>query len=152
VSPHVYPARPELGSRLAGLPVIGPLVFKQLYGRTLFRAYFRDRIYAAFSRFPADRVDAHFELFNVPAAREAAYATMMSMLDTRPLIASVPRVTAPALIVWGRADRQTPVEHGRRLARELRGARFEVIECGHSPAEECPRDFVEAVRVFLRRT
>jgi pimeloyl-ACP methyl ester carboxylesterase len=152
VSPHVYPARPELASRLAGLPVIGPLVFKQLYGRTLFRAYFRDRIYAPFSRFPVDRIDLHFELFNGPAAREAAYATMMAMQDTRPLIASVPRVSAPALIVWGRADRQTPVEHGRRLARELRGARFEVLECGHSPPEECARDFVEAVRAFLRRT
>ena len=50
-----------------------------------------------------------------------------------------PRVTAPTLVAWGRSNRASPVEQGRRLARELRGARFEVFDCGPSPAEEVPR-------------
>ena len=90
-----------------------------------------------------------FELFDVPAAREAAYATMCSMLDTRSLTASVPRVTAPTLVAWGRTNRASPVEQGRRLARELRGARFEVFDCGSSPAEEVPAAFASAVTSFL---
>ena len=95
------------------------------------------------------RVDHLFDLFDVPAAREAAYATMRAMLDTRPLTASVPRVSAPTLVVWGRSNRSAPVEQGRRLARELGGARFEVFDCGRSPAEECPEAFTRAVVSFL---
>ena len=75
--------------------------------------------------------------------------TMNAMLDTRPLTASVPRVTAPTLVAWGRGNRTSPVEQGRRLARELGGARFEVFDCGRSPAEECPEAFTTAVTSFL---
>jgi 2-hydroxy-6-oxonona-2,4-dienedioate hydrolase len=74
---------------------------------------------------------------------------MLAMLDTRPLTASVPRVTALTLVTWGRGNRASPVEQGRRLARELRGARFEVFDCGSSPAEECPDAFASAVVAFL---
>lgn len=141
VNALVYPPRQDALSRLAGMPVIGPLVFKQLYGRTLLRARFD----GASSR----HVDRLFEIFDVPAAREAAYATMLSMLDTRPLTASVPRVTAPTLVAWGRSYRASPLEQGRRLARELGGARFEVFDCGRSPAEECPEAFASVVTSFL---
>ena len=72
------------------------------------------------------------------------------MLDTRPLTASVPRVSCrPRLVVWGRANRDAPVEQGRRLARELGGARFEVFDCGRSPAEERPEGFANSVTSFL---
>jgi pimeloyl-ACP methyl ester carboxylesterase len=143
VSPLVYPPRPDTLSRIVGVPVLGPLLFKQLYGRALFRSRF------AAGGASSHRVDHLFELFDVPAAREAAYATMLAMLDTRPLTASVPRVTAPTLVTWGRGNRASPVEQGRRLARELRGARFEVFDCGPSPAEECPDAFASAVVAFL---
>ncbi|HEY3817360.1 MAG TPA: alpha/beta hydrolase [Polyangiaceae bacterium] len=141
VNPLVYPPRPDALSRIAGVPLLGPLVFKQLYGRALFRARFAGSA--------AARRDHFFELFDVPAAREAAYATMCSMLDTRSLTASVPRVTAPALVAWGRTHRASPVDQGRRLARELGGARFEVFDCGSSPAEEVPVAFAAAVTSFL---
>jgi pimeloyl-ACP methyl ester carboxylesterase len=141
VNALVYPPRQDTLSRLAGVPVLGPLVFKQLYGRMLFRARFDGT--------SSRHVDRLFEIFDVPAAREAAYATMISMLDTRPLTASVPRVTAPALVAWGRTHRASPLEQGRRLARELGKARFEVFDCGSSPAEECPEAFAASVTAFL---
>jgi pimeloyl-ACP methyl ester carboxylesterase len=149
VNPLVYPPRSDAVSRVAGVPLLGPLLFKQLYGRALFRSRFRERASAVSVPVPLARIDQLFDLFNVPAAREAAYATMRSMLDTRPLMASVPRVTAATFIAWGRDDRASPIEHGRRLARELRGARFEVFECGYSPPEECPDAFVDSVIAFL---
>ena len=142
VNPLVYPPRQDTLSRVAGVPVLGPLLFKQLYGRGLFRSRFAPGG-------SSGRVDRHFAMFDVPAAREAAYATMVSMLDTRPLTASVPRVSAPTLVAWGRDNRSSPVEHGRRLARELGGARFEVFDCGPSPAEEVPEAFASAVTAFL---
>ena len=76
-----------------------------------------------------------------PCARCARYAP--------PLTASVPRVTAPTLVAWGRGNRASPVAQGRRLARELRGARFEVFDCGMSPPEEVPEAFASSVTAFL---
>jgi pimeloyl-ACP methyl ester carboxylesterase len=149
VNPLVYPPRPDALSRIAGVPVLGPLVFKQLFGRALFRSRFLARSRSLAPSGPMRRVDRLFELFDAPAAREAAYATMLAMLDTRPLTASVPRVTARTLVAWGRANRTAPVEQGRRLARELGGARFEVFDCGSSPAEECPGPFTAELTAFL---
>jgi pimeloyl-ACP methyl ester carboxylesterase len=149
VNPLVYPPRPDPLSRVAAVPVLGPFVFKQLFGRALFRTRFLSRARRGITGTPSRRVDHLFDLFDAPAAREAAYATMRAMLDTRPLTASVPRVSTPTLVAWGRANRASPVEHGRRLARELGGARFEVFDCGASPAEECPGPFTAAVTSFL---
>jgi pimeloyl-ACP methyl ester carboxylesterase len=149
VNPLVYPPRPDALSRIASVPLFGPLVFKQLYGRTLFRSRFLTHARPGANGDATRRVDHLFELFDVPAAREAAYATMRAMLDTRPLTASVPRVTATTLVAWGRGNRPSPVEQGRRLARELGGARFEVFDCGPSPAEECPAAFASVVMAFL---
>jgi pimeloyl-ACP methyl ester carboxylesterase len=150
VNPLVYPPRrPDTLSRIASVPVVGPLVIKQLYGRALFRSRFLRDAKAAPNEAAALRVEQLFKLFDAPAAREAAYATMRTMLDTRPLTARVPRVVSPTLVAWGRANRTSPVEHGRRLARELGGARFEVFDCGPSPAEECPDAFARVVTAFL---
>jgi pimeloyl-ACP methyl ester carboxylesterase len=149
VDPLVYPARRAAMASIATVPVLGPIVFKQIYGRLMFRAFFRENVYAPSAIVPTARIERLFELFNTPAAREAAYATMLATLDTRPLVASLPRVSAPTLVAWGRGDRSVPVAHGRRLARELRRARFEVFECGHSPPEECPEAFVDVAMAFL---
>ncbi len=149
VNPLVYPPRPDALSRIVGVPLLGPLLFKQLYGRTLFRNRLLGGERPDSTGISSRRVDHLFEIFDVPAAREAAYATMHAMLDTRPLMASVPRIKAPAMVAWGRASRSPPFEHGRRLARELRGARFEVFDCGPTPAEEVPQAFAKAVTAFL---
>ena len=150
VNPLVYPPRrPDPLSRLASIPVVGPLVIKQLYGRALFRSRFLRDTKVADNDAATLRVERLFELFDAPAAREAAYATMRTMLDTRTLTARVPRIVSPTLVAWGRANRASPVEHGRRLARELGGARFEVFDCGPSPAEECPLAFARIVTAFL---
>jgi len=150
VDPTVYGSRRNAAASIATLPILGPILFKQMYGRATFRRFFRENVYAREEAAPAMRLERMFETFNAPAAREAAYATMLATLDTRPLVASVPRVNAPTLVAWGRSDRSVPVEHGRRLARELRRARFEVFDCGHSPAEEVPSAFAEVAEAFLR--
>jgi pimeloyl-ACP methyl ester carboxylesterase len=146
VNPLVYPPRPDRLAQIAGMPIVGPVVFKQLLGRALFRSYLLSRGAAN-----ASRLDHLFDLFDAPAAREAAYATMRAILDTRALTARLPRVTTPALVVWGRSNRCHPVDQGRKLARELGGSRLEVLDCGPSPAEECPDVFASTLRGFLTR-
>lgn len=54
--------------------------------------------------------------------------------------------SSPLLILHGRADRVIPFEHGQRLHRAARSARFESLDCGHN---DCPRPW-KAVFSFLR--
>jgi pimeloyl-ACP methyl ester carboxylesterase len=147
--PLVYPFEMSLKARLPSYPVIGPLIFKQLYGRSMFRAYFRDDVYSDRDAMNLARVDEHYERFNSPAARESAYATLLSMLDTRPIVARLGRVRAPTLVVWGRDDRIFPSSHAARLAKELCDARLEILDTGHAPQEEAPDKFISVVTEFL---
>jgi pimeloyl-ACP methyl ester carboxylesterase len=134
--------------RAGRLPVVGALLWRQIVGRALFRAYVESSVYAGATSVPAGRIDALYESFNAPAARHAAQATIAAKGDTRPLVARLPRVSAETLVVWGRDDRLAPIDHGRRLARELRG-RFEVLECGRCPPDEAPDAFASTVAAFL---
>ena len=60
-------------------------------------------------------------------------------------------ITVPTLIAWGGADRLIPPDHGRMLAREIEGARFELIEAsGHMAAVEQPGPLAEAITRFAR--
>jgi pimeloyl-ACP methyl ester carboxylesterase len=62
----------------------------------------------------------------------------------------LPRVTNPALIVWGREDRIVPVECGEQYRRALPNAKLAVLEkCGHLPPIEQPDAFARLVLDFL---
>jgi pimeloyl-ACP methyl ester carboxylesterase len=65
----------------------------------------------------------------------------------------LPRVSNPALIVWGKQDQIVPVICGEQYERLLPNATLKVIDgCGHSPMVERPDDFVPIVQEFLRQT
>ncbi len=144
-----YPSPLSFKARVPLMPVIGGIVFKQLYGRSLFRAYFRDGVFSPGAGLPLDRVDAFYDKFNTPAARESAYSVMHAILDTRAVIARVGRIRAPTLVVWGRDDKIFPVTNAQRLSREIANARLQIMDTGHSPQEERPREFVGIVTEFL---
>jgi pimeloyl-ACP methyl ester carboxylesterase len=144
----VYPTVESLRRRLPLSPVVGPIFFKQLFGRGMFRARFRDDVFGDFP-LPLDRIDRYYDTFNVPSARESAYAVLRAAADTSPIVARIGRVTCPTLVVWGREDRLFPVANAQRLAREIRHARLQVMETGHSPHEEQPDAFVRIVSEFL---
>jgi pimeloyl-ACP methyl ester carboxylesterase len=152
VNPLVYPARVDLLARVASVPFVGAFAFKQLYSRTLFRRYVGHRAYGPRARDRSEKIDELFDLFNTPSGREAGHATLVAMLDTRSLSASLSRVHAPTLVAWGRDDERALVDEGRRLSREIRGARFEAIEGGRSPHEQAPDAFVDGVVRFLSET
>src|SRR5262249_55815205 len=65
----------------------------------------------------------------------------------------LPRVTNPALVVWGREDRIVPLECGEQYVRVLPNARLAVLEkCGHLPPLEHPDAFARLVLDFLGAT
>jgi pimeloyl-ACP methyl ester carboxylesterase len=152
VSPLVPPERPSFETRLARLPLIGNLVFRQLLGRSLFRAYFRERMLSASASAEpssSERIDAFYEAFNSPAARGSALATLRSCADPRPVLAQTSRIQTPTLVIWGHGDALSPARFGQRLAREIRGAGFELLDAGHAPQEERPREVARLVARFL---
>jgi pimeloyl-ACP methyl ester carboxylesterase len=149
VSPLVPPERPSLESRIARLPFIGNLVFRQLVGRGLFRAYFRERMLSSSAGAASERIDAFYEAFNSPAARGSALATLRSCADHRTALAQTSRIQTPTLVIWGHADALSPARFGQRLAREIRGAGFELLDAGHAPQEERPREVARLVARFL---
>ncbi|MBX3211874.1 MAG: alpha/beta hydrolase [Labilithrix sp.] len=144
----VYPPQEHALERAGRVPLVGALLWRQVMGTALFRAYVQRTVYSGATRIPVGRAEELYEAFNAPAGRQAAHATLIAVADTRPLVARLPRVTADTLVVWGRDDEVAPVEHGRRLARDLHG-RFEVLECGRCPPDEVPDAFAGAVTSFL---
>lgn len=144
---HAPPA--GLQPRVAALPVVGGLVLRQLWGRAAFRAHFRAAVLSGSDRVPDDRIDRYYELYNSPAARGSALATLRSMADTRAVVAQTTRIQTPTLVVWGRNDQIHPPALGQRLAREIPACRFELLDAGHAPQEERPRELAAALRRFL---
>ncbi len=149
VAPLCY-AHPPNSKLRAGLwPIVGSAIFKQLYGRTVFRSYFKEEVFSSRNNIPFGRIDELYGSFNVPSARESAYAVLRAMLDTRSVVARVTRIRRPALVIWGRADRIYPASFATKLARELPNARLELLDAGHAPHEEHPDLFVGVVAEFF---
>jgi pimeloyl-ACP methyl ester carboxylesterase len=66
--------------------------------------------------------------------------------------ARVGEVRQPVLVITGDDDRIVPTAESIRLAHELPDAELVVIPaCGHVPQEECPDQFLAAVKQFISR-
>lgn len=58
----------------------------------------------------------------------------------------------PVLVVWGAEDPLIEPWVGQQFAASVPDGRFKLLaECGHTPMEEKPDEFVEVVEPFLRR-
>jgi pimeloyl-ACP methyl ester carboxylesterase len=65
------------------------------------------------------------------------YASLVTGYLDKPLLASLPRVQTPILLIWGKHARPTPVEHSVRLLALARKCRLEVVEdAGAWPHDE----------------
>ncbi len=141
----------SLGARLATVPVLGGLWFKQLVGRATFHGYFKREVYAPGFAYDRRAVDDLFDAFDPPEARECAWRTLLrAESDLSGLDVKIPKVRAPTALLWGDRDR-IPVSHGMRLARRIRGARLEIIaQAAGAPAEEQPEATAAALHRHLR--
>lgn len=81
------------------------------------------------------------------------YTIERHLADHRPRYteAELAHVTIPALVVWCREDRATPLSWGEDFAKALPSGQLAVIErCGHYPNLEQPAAFNHAVAAFLQ--
>ena len=150
VSSLCHEAPRSIAHRIAGFPLVGNLFFKQFLGRPSFRAILGEQLVASGTPNRLQRIDAYYDKFNLPSARGSALATINATADTRPLVAQLDRLQARTLVVWGRRDPIYPAQLGQRLAREVRGAGFELLDSGHTPQEEQPDELARVIRRFLK--
>jgi pimeloyl-ACP methyl ester carboxylesterase len=143
------PDSSEPPRRLASLPIVGGFAFKQVWGRAAFRSYFRDRVFSSENPQPLESIDYYYRRFTPPAARASAFATIRATRDTRPVVADTARIKSRTLVIWGQHDSIYPVAIGHRLARDIRGAGFELMNSGHAPHEEQPEAFARRLKIFL---
>jgi len=123
--------------KLPQLPVIGPIIFKKLYGRSLMRDYFKNDVWSGHPGIDLRQVDAYYDDFDPREARDAAYTCLLRTIDVKSLVPKIARVRAKPLAVGGDDDRIIPLALGQRLAREIPGARLRIVpHSGHAPNEE----------------
>lgn len=145
-----YPTAPDLASKVALAPIVGGFAFKQLWGKSAFRAYFKESQLSKDARIPTTRVDHYYEIFNTPAARASALATLRAARDTRAVVADIARISIPTLIIWGRGDSLYSPGLGQRMAREIQEAGLHMLDAGHTPHEELPAEVAAAIERFCR--
>lgn len=146
--PLVHAGTDGFLDRVAGVPVLGGLVWRQMLGARSLRRYVMSTTYASSPRVHEERLHATTEALFEPAARHAAHATLSATRDRRPLVALLPRVDTPSLVVWGQDDARALTEHGRRLAREL-GARLEAVPGGRAVPMDAPEALAEIAEEFF---
>ncbi len=140
----------DIASRVALTPLVGGFAFKQLWGKSTFRGYFKESYLSRDARIPNERIDHYYEVFNTPAARASALATLRATRDTRPVVAHLARISTPTLVIWGRDDTLYPAAFGHRMAREIPSAGFQLIQAGHAPQEEQPAALAESIARFCQ--
>ena len=146
-----YPFKQTLKARAVQARGIGPFIFKKLYGWGMFRSYFKNDVYYVKSRMNEQRLKAYYDAFNTTERREFSYDLMKMVTNPVEVEAKVPEIKTPTLIVWGGKDTLVPLSCGHRLAREIEGAKLEIIpECGHAPQEEAPDQALEVIFNFLQ--
>jgi len=110
---------------------------------------------AARSSLSSEALAGYLAPWSTPAAMGAFFQVVRSggaelLRDLEPALG---RLRVPALVVWGEADLLTPPEEGRRLARALPDASFELIaRAGHLVPEEAPEMLAQKIVGLVRRT
>ena len=102
------------------------------------------------SKVTEEDVDQYYAPVAEPGYKRALRGVLRQFrFDT--LVGRLSPVAAPALVVWGAADRWIPVRDGRRLATELpRGAFIVLPRVGHAAAEEAPDEVNRLLITFLK--
>ena len=151
VDPAVYagggaPAwiRPLLGT--PQMRHVGPLISRQLQaqGVEFIKTAWHDP-----SKIPQSTLEGYQKPLQVENWDKALWELTLASRESG-LAERVSEFNLPILVITGDDDRIVPTEQSLRLAEELPNAELAVIpQCGHVPHEECPDDFMQAVKGFL---
>lgn len=145
---------PEKVSRVvliasAGIPQKSVRTHLLYIGRGIFRS-----IFFAFENLPfifklKNLLGAFFGSPDYRQTSGALRATFQKTFDEdlRPHAA---RIKAPTLIIWGRNDRETPLEDGEEFGAIITNSRLEVLEGGHFVFLDKPAETAGLIASFLK--
>lgn len=86
----------------------------------------------------------------VEAAQPHAVAASWLNVREADFRQALPAIAIPTLVLHGLDDDQCPIDHGRRIARSIPGARLdEWADTGHNPMAKDPIRFADAVTNFV---
>jgi pimeloyl-ACP methyl ester carboxylesterase len=98
--------------------------------------------------FDEERLRAHHRPLRAANTQRAVLRTLRGWRAER-IEQEAHRIKQPSLLIWGAADLEIPLAHGRRLFELIPNSRLIVFRrCGHMPMEERPREFTEVVVDF----
>lgn len=91
----------------------------------------------------ADAIEAEAPVVRVRGREMTTRLCWKPYMHSPSLIALLPRVEVPTLVVWGEHDRIVPVSAGERIADAMSNARLEIIAgAGHLPHIEKPANVI----------
>jgi pimeloyl-ACP methyl ester carboxylesterase len=140
-APFVRLLRPELG-------------LLQVTPRPLVEGALRRLLPVAPDGWAAAGVDEFVRAYLTPRGRAAFYASARNIYLDEPhgndgFWTRLATLAPDALFVWGRRDTLVPVGFRRHVEQALPQARHVVLECGHVPQLERPRETHAAIGDFL---
>ncbi len=99
-------------------------------------------------------VDLAHEMANVVSSfHPAGFRLMAKSLAETDTTAALEQIAVPVMLLWGEADRRSPVDVAERLASVIPGAELALIpEAGHISNMEQPERFNAGLRRFCQAT
>lgn len=74
----------------------------------------------------------------------------VDLIDEPDRLVGARDISLPTMLIWGKKDHILPVETAFKLEAQLADSLLHVFDdCGHCPMEDCPADFIDAVRAFV---
>jgi pimeloyl-ACP methyl ester carboxylesterase len=144
----------SLGIRLITLPAIVSLLRP---GRWMIPAMLKSNFYDG-QKLPPAWIELRYNIFAIPGRNQVILNIGQSNFNLagvlhqvyQPILASLPTITQPTLIIWGEFDRIIPVKHAYIAAAALPNSQLEIFpNCGHHPYLENPAKFDQLVLDFL---
>lgn len=138
--------------KLMTLPLFGEISTPILAGS---RFYIKARMKNSFhpsSHFLIDntRVESFMRPLQSATAHRALLVSLKNWHAER-IERGAPGIKHPTLLIWGENDKVIPLRNGRTLHRLIPDSRLVVFKnCGHSPHEEYPQDFLRIVVDFCK--
>jgi pimeloyl-ACP methyl ester carboxylesterase len=144
-----------LSFRLASLPVIG-----EMLTRPSREGSARDLRMLVYDQavLTDELIELQYQMAALPGAQQALlkmlrwgfnpFGTYKRYYD--PVLRGLASIKNPTMIIWGRQDRYTTVEHAQVAAKGLSDSRMEILDkCGHLPMLEKAQQFNALLLDFL---
>jgi pimeloyl-ACP methyl ester carboxylesterase len=115
-------------------------------------AYIKERVAATFfdPAFATDELVAEVLQTTTNAYKCLSIIKAAKSTQRDHVLARLPEIETPALLIWGSDDNITPPAVARQFAKNLPNSKLVMLkECGHAPMMERPEAFNEALEEFL---